>query len=95
MLTLLFNGLVIVHLEYAAPFWSPANKSSIKNIESVQQQGTKLLPGMINLTYEQWLRSLSLLSLRSRSYRGDMFKVFKIMKGFYESLPPLKLKKDI
>eukprot|EP00112_Aurelia_sp_Birch-Aquarium-sp1_P026644 Seg96.8 transcript_id=Seg96.8/GoldUCD/mRNA.D3Y31 product="putative RNA-directed DNA polymerase from transposon BS" protein_id=Seg96.8/GoldUCD/D3Y31 len=97
MLKLLFKGIVRVHLEYAAPIWSPANKSNIENIETVQRRGTKVLPGMKDLTYEQRLRSLNLPTLRFRRYRGDMIEVFKIMKGIYDNqcLPPLKLKNEL
>ena len=70
-----------------------------ENIESVQRQGTKMLPGMKDLTYVQRLRSLNLPTLRLRRYRGggDMIEVFKIMKGFYDNqcLPPLKLKNEL
>ncbi len=44
MFKLLFKGMVRVHLEYAAPVWSPATKSFFENIESVQKRGTKALP---------------------------------------------------
>ena len=53
MFKLLFKGMVQVHLEYAAPVWSPANKSNIESIENVQRRGTKVLPGMKELTYDQ------------------------------------------
>ena len=68
-----------------------------ENIESVQRQGTKMLPGMKDLTYVQRLRSLNLPTLRLQRYRGgDMIEVFKIMKGFNDNqcLPPLKLKNE-
>ena len=78
MFKLLFKGIVLVQLEYAAPVWSPGNKSNIENIESVQRRGTKMLPGMKDLTYVQRLRSLNLPTLRFRRYMGDMIEVLKL-----------------
>ena len=94
---LLFKGMVRVHLEYAAPVWSPANIGSIENIEKVQRRGTKAFPGMKDLTYEQRIRSLNLPSLRFRRYRGDMIEVFKITKWFYDTqcVPSLNVKNEI
>ena len=85
MFKLLFKAIVQAHLEYAASVWPPSCKCSIVNIDRVQSHGTKALPGMKDLTYEQRLRSLNLPSLRFRKYRGDMIEVFKIVKGFYDA----------
>ena len=97
MFKLLFKGLVRVHLEYAATVWSPLCKSSIVNIERVQRHGTKALPGMKGLSYEQRLRSLNMPSLRFRRYRGDMIEVFKIVKGLYDiqCVPSLNIKNEV
>ena len=90
MFKLFFKGMIQIHMEYAATVWSPANKSNIENIESVQRRGTKALPGMQDLTCEQRLIFLNLPTLRFRKYRGDMIEVCKIMKEIYDKqcLPP-------
>ena len=85
MFKLRLKGIVRVDLEYAAPVWSPSSKCSTVNIERVKRRGTKALPGLRGLTYEQRLRSLNLPSLRFGIYREDMIEVFKIMKWFYDA----------
>ena len=44
----------------------------------------KYLQTLKELLYEDRLRKLQLLTLRCRRLRGDMIKVFKILKGKYD-----------
>ena len=93
---LLYKSLVRCHLETSAAVWSPSSRKLIDEIESVQHQATKMLPGMHSLPYEERLRALKLPTLVSRRWRGDMIQVFKILKGFddTEVSPALPLVED-
>ena len=82
---LLFKTLVRPHLEYASSVWSAYKKKHIESIENVQHRATKMLPGLLNMSYEERLRKLKLPSLRYRRMRGDMIEVFKIISGIYDS----------
>ena len=42
------------------------------------------MPTLNELSYEDRLRKLQLLTLRYRRLQGDMIKVFKILKGKYD-----------
>ena len=42
------------------------------------------MPTLKDLSYEDRLRKLQLLTLRYRRLRGDMIEVFKILKGKYD-----------
>jgi ribonucleases P/MRP protein subunit RPP40 len=48
-------------------------------IEQVQQQATKLIPAIRNLSYENRLRKLELTILKDRRLRGDLIQMFKII----------------
>ena len=50
-------------------------------MECTQRRITKLIPSLKDLSYEESLRSLELITLKERRVRGDMIVVFKILNG--------------
>ena len=67
------------YLEFSVPVWCPFLKGDIDMIEQVQQQATKLISAIRNLSYENRLRKLELTTLKDRRLRGDLIQMFKIM----------------
>ena len=54
-----------------------------KVIENVQRRGSKMLPELKYLGYEERLKRLSLPSLVYRRFRGDMIETYKYIHGCY------------
>ncbi len=80
----LFTSLVRPVIEYGNCVWSPSFQYHIRDIENLQHQVTKLLPGMCNMEYEDRLKRLNLPSLAFRQIRGDMIEAFKYCLSFYD-----------
>ena len=87
----LFKALVRPVLEYAVSAWCPYMKKDIKRIENVQQQFTKRIKGLRELTYTERMKKLKLPSLLYRRIRGDMIEVYKILNNYYDPLTTKKL----
>ena len=77
----LYKTLVRPYLEYSSVVWDPITLRDQRMIEGVQRRGTKLIPDMEDLNYEQRLTKLGLPSLQYRRVRADMIQVFKIVTG--------------
>ena len=77
----LYVALVRSHLEYASEIWSPKSVSLIKLIEGVQRRATRLL--LPNLTYNERLQQLNLLSLVYRREVKDITTFYKLKCGLY------------
>ena len=59
----------------------PTQKENITRIERIQRTATRLAQSLINLTYEERLDKLELISLKKRRERGDLIAVFRTMNG--------------
>ena len=77
----LYSVFIRPHLEYAVAAWCPYNKKDIDTLEKVQRRAIKLVKSIKNLSYEERLLKLGLMSLKERRVRGDLIEFFKINKG--------------
>ena len=82
----LFKAVVRPILEYLNSVWCPFLRKHIDLIEDVQRRFTKIIKGMLTLSYEERLELLSIPSLEYRRLRGDLIEVYKVMNKIYDPI---------
>jgi ribonuclease P/MRP protein subunit RPP40 len=75
----LYLTFIRPYLEFTVPVWCPFLKGDIDMIEQAQQRAEKVIPAIRNLSYENKLRKLEIITLKDRRLRGDLIQMFKIM----------------
>jgi hypothetical protein len=76
-----FNVYVRPLLEYASCVWSPYHITDINQIEAVQRNFTKRLPGYTALSYKDRLKRLKMETLELRRLRQDLVLTYEILAG--------------
>ena len=72
----LYKAIVIPHLEYCKQAWSPYLRKYIDMLEEIQRTGTKLIPGLRDLRYEERLKECEMTTIETRRLRGINNKCF-------------------
>ena len=67
----LYKAIVRPHLEYCIQAWNPHIRKDIDMLEKNTEEGTKLIPGLRDLVYEERLKECGLTTLETRRLRGD------------------------
>ena len=78
----LHKVIVTPHLEYCIQVWRPYRTKDIDMLERIKRRATKMIPELINLSYEERLKECGLTTLETRRFIGDQIEVFYILNGY-------------
>ena len=77
-------------VEYGSVVWSPYTSRNIDKLERIQRRGTKFILGQNDISYEDRLKCLNMLSLEKRRYLFDVVFLYKVLNGYLNiELTPL------
>ena len=86
----LYCTLVRSQVEYGSVVWSPYTSRNIDKLERIQWRGTKFILGQNDISYEDRLKCLNMLSLEKRRYLFDVVFLYKVLNGYLNiELTPL------
>ena len=82
--------LVSSQVEYGSVAWSPYTSRNIDKLERIQRRGAKFILGQNDISYEDRLKWLNMLSLEKRRYLFDVTFLYKALNGYLNiDLTPL------
>ena len=77
-------------VEYGSVVWSPYTSRNIDKLERIQRRGTKFILGQNDISYEDRLKCLNMLSLEKRRFLFDVVFLYKVLNGYLNiELTPL------
>ena len=82
----LYKSLVIPILEYCSVLWSPINKGSIQQLESIQWSFLRKIRGINCNNYWDCLKKLKMYSLQRRRERYRVIYVWKILENLVPNI---------
>ena len=91
-MTTLFKSMVLPHLEYCCPLWSPTTIGRIRQLEAIQRNFTAKINGLASMNYWERLKILGLYSLERRRERYIILYIFKIIQGITPNFQTEKFK---
>ena len=85
ILIIAHKSYILPILEYCSPIWSPHSVQDILQLESVQRNFTKRIPGLQSMPYSARLNALNITSLELRRLHFDLTFCYKLLTGKIEA----------